>query len=75
MAVKIRLMRLGKKNKPFYRIVVIDSKSPRNSTYLENLGNYDPNLDKDKVKIDSERVKFWKERGAVVSKGLLRILK
>ena len=68
-------MRFGKKHNPVYRVVVIDSKSPRNSTYLENLGNYDPNLEKDKVTIDSKRLKFWESRGAIISKGLLRILK
>lgn len=75
MAVKIRLMRLGKKRQPQYRIVVIDSKKPRNSTYLEKIGYYDPNQLKDTITLNKERFTFWQKQGAQPSRGLARLLK
>jgi len=75
MAVKIRLMRFGKKKQPLYRIVVIDSRRSRNSEYLERIGHYNPSLVKNKLVLDKQRLQFWQERGAQPSKGLLRLLK
>ena len=75
MAVTMRLSRLGKKNKPFYRIVVIDEKRKRESRYLEKIGEYNPFLEKDKLKIDYKKFDYWKMRGAKISKGLARLLK
>lgn len=75
MAVKIRLMRFGKKRQPQYRVVVLDSRKPRNSTYLEKIGHYNPAVEDKKIVLDQERFSFWQKRGAVTSKGLLRLLK
>lgn len=75
MAVTIRLSRLGKKNKPFYRIVAIDERRKRESRYLEKIGEYNPFLQKDKLKIDHQKFDYWKMRGAKISKGLARLLK
>ena len=75
MAVKIRLMRFGKKRQPQYRIVVMDSKKPRNSTYLEKLGSYDPNQPKETISLDKERYTYWRKQGAQPSRGLERLLK
>ena len=57
MAVKIRLKRLGEKKSPFYRIIVADSRSPRNGRFIEEIGTYDPNYDPSKLNIDSELAK------------------
>ena len=54
MAVKIRLKRLGEKKSPFYRIIVADSRSPRNGRFIEEIGTYDPNYDPCKLNIDAE---------------------
>lgn len=75
MAVTMRLSRLGKKNKPFYRIVVIDGKRKRESRYLEKIGEYNPFLNKDELKIDHQKFVYWKTRGAKISKGLEKLLK
>ena len=54
MAVKIRLKRLGEKKNPFYRIIVADSRSPRNGRFIEEIGTYDPNYDPCKLNIDAQ---------------------
>ena len=54
MAVKIRLKRLGEKKSPFYRIIVADSRSPRNGRFIDQIGTYDPNYDPCKLSIDAE---------------------
>ena len=54
MAVKIRLKRLGEKKNPFYRIIVADSRSPRNGRFIDEIGTYDPNYDPCKLNIDAE---------------------
>ena len=66
MAVVIRLKRLGRTHRPFYRIEAMEKQNARNGRSLEILGIYDPMVDDDqkKVKIDVERVKFWIDRGA-----------
>ena len=72
MAVKIRLKRLGQKKAPFYRIVVADSRSPRDGKCIEEIGTYNPNTDPSEFKIDEEKAKKWLSDGAqptdVVSK-------
>ena len=72
MAVKIRLRRMGKKKAPFYRIVVADSRSPRDGRCIEEIGIYNPNADPSEFKIDEELAKKWLANGAqpteVVSK-------
>lgn len=74
MAVKIRLMRMGKKKKPFYRIVVMDSRKPRLSDYIDKVGYYNPISDPPEVKIDEEKVKEWVNKGAEPSPPVLRLL-
>ena len=62
--VKIRLRRMGAKKNPFYRVVVADSRSPRDGRYLEEIGFYDPLAEGEKIKVDLERAKYWIDNGA-----------
>ncbi len=64
MAVKIRLKRMGKKKAPVYRIVVADSRSPRDGRFIEEVGYYDPTKDPSEFKIDEELAKKWIGNGA-----------
>ncbi|MEG0769005.1 MAG: 30S ribosomal protein S16 [Ruthenibacterium sp.] len=64
MAVKIRLRRMGAKKAPFYRVVVADSRFPRNGRFIEEIGYYDPTKDPAVVKIDADKVKQWIATGA-----------
>lgn len=76
MSLKIRLARAGAKKRPFYRIVVADSKSPRDGRYIEKLGTYNPLLPKDgeRVQLVEERVKYWLGHGAQPTDRVLRFL-
>ena len=65
MAVTIRLTRMGAKKKPFYRLVVADSRFPRDGRFIEVLGTYDPNPDPPAVKLNQEKVQSWVNRGAI----------
>ena len=62
--VKIRLRRMGAKKAPYYRVVVADSRSPRDGRFIEELGIYDLMAEGDKLKLDVERVKYWVSQGA-----------
>ena len=64
MSVKIRLKRMGAKKDPFYRIVVADSRSPRNGRFIEKIGYYNPSTEPITIKIDDERASEWLENGA-----------
>lgn len=64
MAVKIRLRRMGAKKKPFYRIVVADSRSPRDGRFIEEIGYYNPVSDPVEIKIDDEKAVKWLKNGA-----------
>ena len=64
MAVKIRLTRLGKKKQPTYRVVVMDSRKPRDGEYIEQLGVYDPRQEPSLISIDNERALYWLRTGA-----------
>jgi small subunit ribosomal protein S16 len=64
MAVKIRLKRMGAKKNPFYRVVVADSRSPRDGKFIESLGHYDSTKQPAIVKIDEERAIDWLKKGA-----------
>ncbi|MBE6009447.1 MAG: 30S ribosomal protein S16 [Eubacterium sp.] len=75
MAVKIRLKRMGKKKAPFYRIVVADSRSPRDGRFIEQVGYYDPCKEPSEVKVDEEAVKKWLSNGAQPTATVERILK
>ncbi|NQT69850.1 MAG: 30S ribosomal protein S16 [Desulfobacteraceae bacterium] len=75
MQVKIRLARHGAKKKPFYRIVVADSESPRDGKFLENVGTYDPLKDPAEVTLKPERIKHWIDEGAIPTSTVKSILK
>ena len=62
--VKIRLRRMGAKKKPFYRIVVADSRTARNGRFIEILGTYDPNKNPGEIKLNVERAQYWLSCGA-----------
>ena len=62
--VKIRLRRMGAKKAPYYRVVVADSRSPRDGRFIEELGVYDPMAEDSKLNLDVERVKYWISQGA-----------
>ena len=61
---KIRLRRMGAKKAPYYRIVVADSRSPRDGRFIEEIGMYDPMAEGEKIKVDMERAKYWIANGA-----------
>ena len=64
MAVKIRLTRLGDKKSPFYRVIVADSRSPRDGKFIDLLGTYNPLTNPAEIKIDNEKAKEWIRNGA-----------
>ena len=75
MAVKIRLKRLGAKKAPFYRIVVADSKSPRDGKFIEEIGFYDPTKEPSVINVDAEKAKKWLSTGAQPTETVKRIFK
>ncbi|MDH3754774.1 MAG: 30S ribosomal protein S16 [Acidimicrobiia bacterium] len=75
MAVKLRLMRMGKKKQPTYRVVAADSRSPRNGRFIEIVGTYDPRQDPSLIKIDNERAVHWLNHGAQPSERVAKLLK
>lgn len=75
MAVKIRLKRMGQKKAPFYRIVVADSRSPRDGRFIEEIGTYDPNLEPSAIKVDEETAKKWLNNGAQPTEVVGKIFK
>ena len=75
MAVKIRLARHGAKKRPFYRIVVADSESPRDGRFLESVGTYNPLKEPAEVTLKADRVKYWMQQGALPSDTVRSLLK
>ena len=75
MAVKIRLRRMGQKKAPFYRIIVADSRSPRDGRFIEEIGTYNPNTDPSEFKIDEELAKKWLTNGAQPTDVVAKLLK
>jgi small subunit ribosomal protein S16 len=75
MSVKIRLARHGAKKKPFYRIVIADSESPRDGKFLENVGTYNPLVDPVQVSLKQDRVKYWINQGAIPTDTVKSLLK
>ena len=75
MAVKIRLRRMGAKKAPFYRVVVADSRFPRDGRFIEEIGTYDPNQEPSAVKVDAEKVKKWIANGAQPTDTVKALLK
>lgn len=64
MAVKIRLTRMGDKKSPFYRVIVADSRSPRDGRFIDVIGTYNPLVDPAEIKIDADKAKKWISNGA-----------
>lgn len=75
MAVKLRLMRMGKKKQPTYRIVAADSRSPRNGRFIEIVGTYQPRLEPSGVSIDDEKALKWLRNGAKPTEAVEKLLK
>ena len=75
MAVKLRLLRMGAKKAPFYRIVVADSKSPRDGRFIEEIGTYDPTQEPTAYKVDEEAAKKWLANGAQPTDVVAKIFK
>jgi len=75
MATKIRLRRMGAKKKPFYRVVVADSRYPRDGRFIEEIGYYDPCKDPAVIHIDEEKMKAWTATGATVSDTVKSLMK
>ena len=74
MAVKLRLMRMGKKKQPTYRVVAADSRSPRNGRFIEIVGVYDPRPDPSAVRIDNEKAIGWLRQGAQPTESVRKLL-
>ena len=75
MAVKIRLRRMGQKKAPFYRIVVADSRSPRDGRFIDEIGTYDPTKNPTEYHVDEESAKKWLANGAQPTETVSRIFK
>ena len=75
MAVKIRLRRMGQKKSPFYRIIVADSKSPRDGRFIEEIGTYNPNTDPSTFNVNEEAAKRWLANGAQPTEVVAKIFK
>ena len=75
MAVKIRLRRMGAKKSPFYRVVVADSRYPRDGRFIEELGYYNPLTNPAEIKIDGEKAKKWISNGAQPTETVKALLK
>ena len=75
MAVKIRLRRMGMKKNPFYRVVVADSRSPRDGKFIEEIGTYNPMTDPAEFKIDADKAKTWIKNGAQPTDTVKSLLK
>jgi small subunit ribosomal protein S16 len=75
MAVKIRLKRIGKKKMPYYRIVVADSRSPRDGRFIEEIGTYNPHTDPSSFRIDEEAARKWLGNGAQPTDVVARLFK
>jgi small subunit ribosomal protein S16 len=74
MAVKMRLMRMGKKKTPSYRVVVVDGRSPRDGRYIEQIGRYDPQQHPSLVEIDNEKATSWLAKGAQPTEAVEKLL-
>ncbi len=75
MAVSIRLRREGTTNRPYYRVVVADSRSPRDGKFIEMIGNYDPNKEGENANLDLARAEYWVSKGARPSETVASIIR
>jgi small subunit ribosomal protein S16 len=73
--VKIRLMRMGAIKRPFYRVVVADSRSPRDGRFIENIGKYRPLADPSEIEIDQDRALYWLSQGAQPTEQVVHLLR
>ncbi len=74
MAVKMRLIRMGKKKSPTYRVVVVDGRSPRDGRYIEQIGRYDPRQEPSLVEIDNDKATEWLRKGAQPTEAVEKLL-
>ena len=74
MAVKLRLMRMGMKKAPYYRVVVADSRSPRDGRFIENIGIYHPHTEPSRVEIDTDKARDWIAKGAQPTEAVSNLL-
>ena len=75
MAVKLRLMRMGKTKQPTYRVVAAESHSPRNGRFIEIIGTYEPRIEPSLIKIDNDRALHWLKNGAQPTERVEKLLK
>ena len=75
MAVRMRLTRVGSKKNPIYRVIVADSRSPRDGKFIEIVGRYNPQTDPSTIELDEQKVKDWLGKGAQPSNAVSRLLK
>ena len=75
MAVKLRLMRMGKKKQPTYRIVAADSRSPRDGRFIEIVGRYNPQTEPSLIELDEAKVRDWLAKGAQPTEPVSRLIK
>ncbi|MCI6948493.1 30S ribosomal protein S16 [Oribacterium sp. P9] len=73
--LKIRLRRMGQIHAPFYRVIVADSRSPRNGRFIEEIGTYNPCVEPSEIKIDAEKAKQWIANGAQPTESVAKLLK
>ncbi len=72
--LKIRLMRIGTKKKPFYRVVAVDERKKRTGSYIESVGTYNPLTQPKEINLKQDRIDYWLKQGAQASVGFLRII-
>lgn len=75
MAVKIRLTRMGSNKRPFYRVVVADSRYPRDGRFIEQIGHYNPLIEENQLTLNLERVDHWISQGAKPSETVKKLIK
>ncbi len=75
MAVKLRLMRMGKKKQPTYRVVAADGRSPRDGRFIEAIGTYEPRAEPSVVKVDNEKAVAWLRKGAQPTEPVQKLLR
>ena len=75
MAVKLRLTRVGSKKNPIYRVVVADSRSPRDGKFIDIVGRYNPQTDPSTIELDEAKIKDWLGKGAQPSNAVARLMK
>ena len=75
MSVKLRLVRMGKKKQPTYRVIAADARSPRDGRFIEILGTYNPLTEPARIKLETERVRYWIKSGAQPTATVRNILK